>query len=93
MHDVRDWFERRSYDYSQFADPVSLAVRKRELGLSVSVLLTCFQATRVVRTLIDETRTINEWAPLTDRIAVIAASYSHGMFALCVCRCRGLLQG
>jgi hypothetical protein len=44
MHDLRDWFERRSYDYAQFADPVSLAVRKRELGLSVSVLLPSLSA-------------------------------------------------
>jgi hypothetical protein len=93
VHDVRDWFEQRSYDYSQFVDPVSLAVRKRELGLSVSVLLTCFQASQVVRTLIDEIRGLNEWAPLTDQIAVIAASSSHGMVVLCVCRCRSLLRG
>jgi glucosyl-3-phosphoglycerate synthase len=83
VHDVREWFERRSYDYTQFAEPFSLAERKRELGLSVSVLLTCLRATQAVRTLIDEIHTLNERAPLTDQIAVIAASSSHGMDAAC----------
>ncbi len=60
MHDVREWLERRSYDYAQFADPVSLAGRKRELSLLVSVfslLLRCLRTTQAVRTLIDETCT------------------------------------
>jgi len=79
VHDVREWFERRSYDYARFADPVSLAGRKRELSLSVSLLLPCFRATQTVETLINEIHAINERAPLVDQIAVIAASSSHGM--------------
>jgi len=68
VHDVRQWFERRSYDYSQFTDPLSLARRKRELGLSVSVLQPCLRATRAVVTLIDEIRALDERAPLTDQM-------------------------
>jgi hypothetical protein len=68
VHDVRQWFERRSYDYSQFTDPLSLARRNRELGLSVSVLLPCLRATRANMTLIDEIRALNERAPLTDQM-------------------------
>lgn len=83
MHEVRHWFERRSYDYARFADPVSLAGRKRELGLSVSVLLTCSRTTQAVGMLIDEIHTLDERAPLTDRIAVIAARPSTGMDAAC----------
>ena len=83
MHDVRDWFERCSYDYARFADPVSLAERKRELGLSISILLTCSQITQAVRTSIDALHALDEQAPLADQIAVIAASPSHGMDAVC----------
>jgi glucosyl-3-phosphoglycerate synthase len=79
VHDVREWFERRSYDYARFADPVSLAGRKRELSLSVSLLLPCFRATQTVETLINEIHALNERAPLLDQIAVIAASSSNGM--------------
>ena len=79
MYDVREWFERRSYDYARFADPVSLAGRKRELSLSVSLLLPCFRATQAGRTLINEIQALNERVPLVDQIAVIAASSSHGM--------------
>lgn len=79
MHDVREWLARRSYDYAQFTDPVSLAGRKRELGLSVSLLLPCFRATEAVKTSISEIHALNERAPLVDQIAMIAASSSHGM--------------
>ena len=77
MCDVREWFERRAYDYARFADPVPLARRKRELGLSVSVLLPCLRVTQAVGTLIEGIHALNERAPLTDQMAVIAASSSH----------------
>jgi glucosyl-3-phosphoglycerate synthase len=83
VHDVRDWFAWRSYDYARFADPVSLAERKRELGLSISILLTCSRITQGVRTSIDAIRSLGEQAPLADQIAVIAASPSRGMDAVC----------
>jgi glucosyl-3-phosphoglycerate synthase len=83
VHDVRDWFERRSYGYARFADPVSLAERKRELGLSISILLTCSQITQAVRTSIDAIRPLGEQAPLADQISVIAASPSRNMDAVC----------
>ena len=82
MHDLREWFEQRTHEYAQFVDPVALAGRKRELGLSVSVLLTCFRATKAVRTLIGDIHALNVWAPLTDQIAVITASSIHGMDAM-----------
>ena len=83
VHDVRNWFERRSYDYDRFADPVSLAERKRELGLSISILLTCSRITQAVRTLIDAIHALGEQVPLADQIAVIAASPSRGMDDVC----------
>ena len=83
MYDVRDRFKRRSYDHAQFADPVALVGRMRELGLSVSVLLTCFHAPRALGTLMNEIRALNEQAPLIDQIAVIAASCSHNIDAAC----------
>jgi len=73
VHDVREWVERRVYDYAQFADSFSLAERKRDLGLTVSVLLPCLEATNAVRWLIKEIHALNERAPLVDQIAVIAA--------------------
>lgn len=78
---MREWLARRSYDYAQFTDPVSLARRKRNLGLSVSVLLPCLEAVDEVWPLIDEIHTLNECAPLVDQIAVITASSSQDMNA------------
>lgn len=83
MHDVREWFERRSYDYARFAGPFSLARRKRDLGLSVSVLLPCLGETNAVRPVIGEIHALNERASLVDQIAVIAASSFHDMDAAC----------
>lgn len=83
MHDVREWFERRSYHYAQFADSFSLAERKRDLGLTVSVLLPCLEATNAVRRSIKEIHALNERAPLVDQIAVIAANSFHASDAVC----------
>lgn len=83
MHNVREWSEQRTYDYAQFVDPVALAGRKRELGLSVSVLLTCLRATKAVRTSIGDIYALNERAPVTDQIALITASSTHGLDAAC----------
>jgi glucosyl-3-phosphoglycerate synthase len=83
VHNVREWSEQRTYDYAQFVDPVALAGRKRELGLSDSVLLTCLRATKAVRTSISDIYALNEWAPVTDQIALITASSTHGLDAAC----------
>ena len=73
---VRDWFEGHTYDYARFADPLALARRKRNLGLSVSVLLPCFRVTDTVETAVREICALNEWAPLLDQIAVISVDTS-----------------
>jgi glucosyl-3-phosphoglycerate synthase len=80
---VRKWFEQRTYGYAQFVDPAALAGRKRELGLSVSVLLTCFRETKAVRTSIGDIHDLNERPALSDQIALIAASSTHGLDAAC----------
>jgi hypothetical protein len=36
---AREWFEKRSYSHEEFSDVEKLARRKRELGLSVSLVL------------------------------------------------------
>jgi glucosyl-3-phosphoglycerate synthase len=83
VYDVRDWFERRFYDHAQFADPVALVGRKRELGLSVSVLLTCFHAPRALGRLMNEIHALNKQAPRIDQTAMIVASSSHSIDAAC----------
>ncbi len=74
---MREWVERRFYDYAQSADSFSLAERKHDLGLTVSVLLPCLEATNAVRWVIKEIHALNERAPLVDQVAVIAAKPFH----------------
>ena len=45
---VAGWFERRSYEHSCFGDAASVARRKRDLSLSVSVVLPCREVASTV---------------------------------------------
>jgi hypothetical protein len=51
--DAAEWFRHRSYDYHQFSNLEEMGARKRELGLTVSVILPCRNVADTVGTIID----------------------------------------
>lgn len=73
---LTEWFGRRSYDHAQFADLDALGRRKRELGVSISVVLPAREVAATVGTIVDEIRALMELAPLVDQLLVIDADSS-----------------
>src|SRR3712207_5933693 len=81
MHiDAVEWFKHRSYDYRQFADLEAMERRKRELGLTVSVVLPCRNVADTVGGIIDEIHAVNEQTddPLVDQILAVDADSGDG---------------
>src|ERR671933_2508830 len=75
---VTEWFERRSYRHEEFGDVEELARRKRELGLTVSLVLPGRNVADTVGGIVDEIRTLNEEAPLVEQILVVDADSADG---------------
>jgi hypothetical protein len=61
---ARDWFERRSYGHEEFKDVKELAHRKRELGLTVSLVLPSRNVADTVGGIIETVNILNEEAAL-----------------------------
>jgi glucosyl-3-phosphoglycerate synthase len=78
---VEEWFERRSYDHSQFADLDSLARRKRELGMSVSVVLPARETASTIGPIIDALREL-ERREVLEQLLVVAADSADGTAAV-----------
>ena len=75
---AREWFERRSYSYEEYTDVTELAQRKRELGLTVSLVLPGRNVADTIGGIVDEVRNLNERAPLVEQILVIDADSLDG---------------
>jgi len=75
---VREWFERHSYSHEEFEDVKELARRKRELDLTISLVLPSRNVAGTVGGIIEETRDLNEEAPLVEQILVIDADSADG---------------
>jgi glucosyl-3-phosphoglycerate synthase len=73
-----EWFERRTYDHRQFGDLPALDRRKRELGLTVSVVLPAREVADTIGAIIDHIHASNERARLVDQILVIDADSPDG---------------
>ncbi len=76
--DAADWFKNRSYEYVQFSDLKALGRRKRERGLTVSLVLPCRNVADTVGGIIDEVHAANESAPLVDEILAVDADSDDG---------------
>lgn len=76
--DAADWFRHRSYEYTQFSDLKKMGRRKRELDLSVSLILPCRNVADTVGDIIDGILTINEEAPLVGEILAVDADSDDG---------------
>ncbi|WP_047866241.1 glucosyl-3-phosphoglycerate synthase [Rubrobacter aplysinae] len=73
-----EWFSRRSYEHSQFPDPTELGRRKRDLGLTVSLVLPCHEVAETVGGIVDEIRGVNERTTLVDQIVAVDADSEDG---------------
>lgn len=78
QENVREWFERRSYKHEEFEDIEKLVRRKRELGLTVSLVLPGRNVADTVGGIVEEVRRLNEQAPLVEQILVIDADSIDG---------------
>jgi glucosyl-3-phosphoglycerate synthase len=73
-----EWFEKRSYGHEEFRDVKELVRRKRELGLTVSLVLPGRNVADTVGGIVEEVRTLNEEAPLVEQILVVDADSVDG---------------
>ncbi|MBA3424891.1 MAG: glucosyl-3-phosphoglycerate synthase [Rubrobacter sp.] len=80
--DAVDWFRHRSYDFGDFSGVNALAGRKRDLGLTVSLVLPCRNVADTVGGIVDQIHAVNEQAPLgsplIDQILAVDADSEDG---------------
>ena len=79
---AREWFGRRSYRSADFADLERLALRKRELGARVSVVLPCREVAGTIGSIAGEIHGLNEVVPLVDELIAIDACSRDGTAAI-----------
>src|ERR687890_2225834 len=79
---AREWFEKRSYSHKEFKDVEKLARRKRELGLTVSLVLPSRNVADTIGGIVERINALNEEAPLStplvDQTLVVDADSSDG---------------
>lgn len=80
--DAVEWFRHRSYEYGDFSDVGALARRKRDLGLTVSLVLPCRNVADTVGGIVDQIHAVNEQtpldSPLIDQILAVDADSRDG---------------
>lgn len=79
---AREWFEKRSYSHEEFKDVEKLARRKRELGLTVSLVLPSRNVADTIGGIVERINALNEEAPLgtplVDQTLVVDADSGDG---------------
>jgi glucosyl-3-phosphoglycerate synthase len=75
---AEEWFRSRSYRHDRFADVAALARRKRELRLSVSLVLPCREVADTIGSVLDEVEALRERAPLVDQVLIVDAASRDG---------------
>jgi glucosyl-3-phosphoglycerate synthase len=75
---VDDWFERHSFPHSRFSDIDALARSKRDLGVSVSVVLPAREVAGTIGTIVAAINALAERATLVDQVMVIDADSGDG---------------
>ena len=80
--DAVEWFKHRSYGHDAFSDVRALAERKRELGLSVSLVLPCRNVADTIGGIVERIHAVNERtpldSPLIDQILAVDADSEDG---------------
>src|SRR5215210_2118266 len=87
---AREWFEKRSYSHEEFKDVEKLARRKRELGLTVSLVLPSRNVADTIGGIVERINALNEEAPLgtplVDQTLVVDADSGDGTAEVAVAR-------
>src|ERR687893_496261 len=87
---AREWFEKRSYSHEEFKDVEKLARRKREMGLTVSLVLPSRNVADTIGGVVERINALNEEAPLgtplVDQTLVVDADSSDGTAAVAAAR-------
>jgi glucosyl-3-phosphoglycerate synthase len=78
LRSIEEWFERRSYVHSEFADLERLSRKKRELGVSITVVLPAREVAHTIGAIVDQVRALDEPAPFVDQLVVVDADSSDG---------------
>ena len=80
--DAVEWFRHRSYDHGDFSGVEALAERKRNFGLTVSLVLPCRNVADTVGGIVEQVHAVNERAslgsPLIDQILAVDADSEDG---------------
>ena len=75
---VEDWFGKRSYDRAAYGAPDRIGHRKRELGLTLSVVLPAREVAGTIGAIIDEISTAGRRTGLVDQLLVVDADSADG---------------
>jgi glucosyl-3-phosphoglycerate synthase len=79
---LEEWFRTRTSRAADFADLEALARRKRELGVTVSVVLPCREVADTIGHIGDELGRVNARAPLIDQALAIDSGSADGTAAI-----------
>jgi glucosyl-3-phosphoglycerate synthase len=79
---AEEWFAARVCRHDRFADLAALARRKRELGLSVSLVLPCREVAGTIGPVLDEVEALRRRAALVDQVVVVDAGSRDGTAAV-----------
>jgi glucosyl-3-phosphoglycerate synthase len=75
---AEEWFAARSYRHDRFADVAALARLKRELELSVSLVLPAREVADTIGPVLDAVDELRRRAPLVDQVVVVDAGSRDG---------------
>jgi len=77
-----DWFAARSYRHDRFADVATLAQRKRDLGLTASLVLPCREVAATIGPVLDAVEPLRGPDGLLDQVVVVDAASGDGTGAI-----------
>jgi len=75
---TEEWFAARSYRHDRFSDVAALAARKRELGLTTSLVLPCREVAATVGSVLGAVEPLRGPDPLLDQVVVVDAGSRDG---------------
>ena len=78
MVNLSSWFHSRSFIHSQFADLAALGARKRERGLTVTVVLPTLNVAETIGPIVETVAGLNRRQPLVDQLLVVDARSTDG---------------
>src|SRR5262249_31067716 len=75
---VREWFERRSFHYVEFADIAHLADQKNRAGVSVTLILPTRNVADTIGTVLSQLAPLTTGPRIVDQVIVVDADSPDG---------------